>query len=40
MLYDGRPNPGFSGAATGLVIGKQLWLSSFYENRVAYLTLP
>jgi hypothetical protein len=40
MFYDGRPNPGFSGVATGLVIGKQLWLSSFYENRVAYLTLP
>jgi len=40
VLYDGSVNPAFSGVATGLVIGKELWLSSFSANRVAYVELP
>ena len=40
VLYDGRVNPVFSGVATGLVIGKELWLSSFTTDRVAYVELP
>jgi hypothetical protein len=40
VLYDGSVNPAFSGVATGLVIGKELWLSSFSANRVAYVDLP
>lgn len=40
VLYDGSMNPAFSGVATGLVVGKELWLSSFSANRVAYVELP
>jgi hypothetical protein len=39
-LYDGALSPTFSGVATGLVVGKELWLSSFSADRVAYTTLP
>jgi hypothetical protein len=40
ILAYGPPNPAFGGIATGLVIGKTLWLSSFQENKAAYLPLP
>ena len=40
ILAYGEPNPAFGGIATGLVIGKTLWLSSFQMDRAAYRTLP
>ncbi len=40
ILAYGEPNPSFGGIATGLVIGKTLWISSFQMDRVAYRTLP
>ena len=36
ILAYGEPNPSFGGIATGLVIGKTLWISSFQMDRVAY----
>jgi len=40
ILAYGEPNPTFGGIATGLVIGKTLWISSFQMDRVAYRPLP
>jgi hypothetical protein len=40
ILAYGEPNPAFGGIATGLVIGKTLWISSFQMDRVAYRPLP
>jgi len=40
ILAYGEPNPTFGGIATGLVIGKTLWISSFQMDRVAYRSLP
>jgi hypothetical protein len=40
ILAYGEPNPAFGGIATGLVIGRTLWLSSFQEAKAAYLPLP
>jgi hypothetical protein len=40
ILAYGEPNPAFGGIATGLVIGKTLWISSFQMDRVAYRSLP
>ena len=40
ILAYGEPNPAFGGIATGLVIGKTLWISSFQMDRAAYRTLP
>jgi hypothetical protein len=40
ILAYGEPNPSFGGIATGLVIGKTLWISSFQMDRVAWRSLP
>ena len=40
ILAYGEPNPSFGGIATGLVIGKTLWISSFQMDRAAYRMLP
>ena len=40
MLAYGKPNPAFSGIATGLAIGDTLWISSFQMDRAAYRMLP
>ena len=40
ILAYGQPNPAFGGIATGLVIGKTLWISSFQMDRAAYRALP
>jgi hypothetical protein len=40
ILAYGEPNPAFGGIATGLVIGKTLWISSFQMDRAAYRPLP
>jgi hypothetical protein len=40
ILAYGEPNPVFGGIATGLVIGKTLWISSFQMDRVAWRPLP
>jgi hypothetical protein len=40
ILGYGEPNPAFGGIATGLVIGKTLWISSFQMDRAAYRSLP
>jgi hypothetical protein len=40
ILAYGEPNPSFGGIATGLVIDKTLWVSSFQMDRVAYRLLP
>jgi sugar lactone lactonase YvrE len=40
ILAYGEPNASFGGIATGLVIGKTLWISSFQMDRVAYRALP
>jgi hypothetical protein len=40
ILGYGEPNPAFGGIATGLVIGKTLWISSFQMDRAAYRALP
>jgi len=40
ILAYGEPNPSFGGIATGLVIGKTLWISSFQMDRAAYRPLP
>jgi len=40
ILAYGEPNPSFGGIATGLVIGKTLWISSFQMDRAAYRALP
>jgi hypothetical protein len=39
-IATGGINPGFSGAATGLPVGKTLWLGSYSASSVAYRTLP
>jgi hypothetical protein len=40
ILAYGEPNPSFGGIATGLVIDKTLWISSFQMDRVAWRPLP
>ena len=40
ILAYGEPNPSFGGIATGLVIGKTLWISSFQMDRAAWRPLP
>jgi hypothetical protein len=40
ILAYGEPNPDFGGIATGLVIDKTLWISSFQMDRAAYRPLP
>jgi len=40
ILAYGEPNPTFGGIATGLVVGKTLWISSFQMDRVAWRPLP
>lgn len=39
VLARGGPNPAFNGAATGLIIGSRLWISSYQADRVAYRAL-
>jgi hypothetical protein len=39
-VASGPATPGYTGVATGLVVGKTLWLGSFTADKLAYRTLP
>jgi hypothetical protein len=39
-VASGPATPGYTGVATGLVVGATLWLGSFVADKLAYRTLP